>query len=247
MSAAGNASRRSESLKSKGAVGRDSALAVAARSPRRSSLFWWLFDNHDDLIEAKGQGGLGFPWTAMCTVFAELELTLAAGAPITPERARQTWWRVRKEKARLRRLEAEANAERALRRAQDPRRNMPSRMLGRYQAPFAEAQPRRAIASPELNPASNVAGSLQEGADLPADPPMIVMFQGEPLELNLFVLPGVKEPWEDPELSAEERHRVKFGMLNMRFECWKNDRVLDPNNRVDRERKRLNALRNSQR
>ena len=76
---------------------------------------------------------------------------------------------------------------------------------------------------------------------------MIVMFQGEPLDLNIFVLPGVKEPWEDPELSAEERQRVKFGMLNMRFECWKNDRILDPNNRVDRERKRLNALRNSQR
>jgi hypothetical protein len=183
----------------------------------------------------------------MCTVFAELELTLAAGEPITPERARQTWWRVRKEKVRLRRLEAEANAKRALRRAEDPRRNMPSQMLGRYEAPLAEAQPRRAIASTEPNRTSNRAGSLQEGAHLPADPPMVVMFQGERLDLNLFVLPGVKEPWDDPELSAEERHRVKFGMLSMRFECWKSDRVLDPNNRVDRERKRINVLRDSQR
>ena len=102
MSAAGEASRRAESGKRSGATGREAALAVAGRSPRRSSLFWWLFDNHDELLEAKGMGGLGFPWKAMCPVFAELELTLAAGAPVTPERARQTWWRVRKEKARLR-------------------------------------------------------------------------------------------------------------------------------------------------
>ena len=99
MSAAGEASRRAESGKRSGATGREAALAVAGRSPRRSSLFWWLFDNHDELLEAKGMGGLGFAWKAMCPVFAELELTLLAGAPVTPERARQTWWRVRKEKA----------------------------------------------------------------------------------------------------------------------------------------------------
>ena len=60
MSAAGEASRRAESGKRSGATGREAALAVAGRSPRRSSLFWWLFDNHDELLEAKGMGGLGF-------------------------------------------------------------------------------------------------------------------------------------------------------------------------------------------
>ncbi len=137
MSAPGEAARRSEGGNRNGAAGREAALAVAGRSPRRSSLFWWLFDNHDDLIEAKGLSGLGFPWKSMCPVFAELDLSLLDGAPITPERVRKTWQRVRKEKARLRRLEAEEEAERALRRAQDPRRNMPSRMPGRYEAPLA--------------------------------------------------------------------------------------------------------------
>ena len=162
MSAAGEASRRAESGKRSGATGREAALAVAGRSPRRSSLFWWLFDNHDELLEAKGMGGLGFAWKAMCPVFAELELTLLAGAPVTPERARQTWWRVRKEKARLRRLEAEAEAERALRRAQDPRRNMPSRMSGRYEAPLAEVQPRRAVVQPPPQPVPNLPAIVRE-------------------------------------------------------------------------------------
>jgi hypothetical protein len=247
MSPPSDASGAVETEKSEVAVNRSSALAIAARSPRRSSLFWWLFDNHDDLIEARGRGGLGFSWTAMCAVFVELQLTLVAGAPITPERARQTWWRVRKEKVRLRQLEAEANAEHAFKRERDPRRNMPSRMSGRYEAPLAEVQPRRPIASPGPSHAWNGAGSLKEGADLPADAPMVVIFQGEPLDLNLFVLPEGKEPWDDPELLGEEKHRVKFGILNMRFECWKSDRVLDPNNRVDRERKRINVLRNPQR
>ena len=200
------------------------------------------------LLQAKGMGGLGFAWKAMCPVFAELELTLLAGAPVTPERARQTWWRVRKEKARLRRLEAEAEAERALRRAQDPRRDMPSRMSGRYEAPLAEVQPRRAVGQPQPQPGSNLPAIVrEEGADLPVDPSMIVMFQGEPLDLNIFVRPGVREPWEKPGLSAEARQHIKLTMLTLRFEHWKKDRILDLNNPVDRERKRLNALRNAQR
>jgi hypothetical protein len=79
----------------------------------------------------------------------------------------------------------------------------------------------------------------------PDDATMVVTFQGEPLDLNLFLRRGVKEPWDDPEFGPEERRRIKVAMLTMRFENWKNDRVLDPNNRVDRERKRTNVLRNS--
>ena len=145
-------------------------------------------------------------------------------------------------------MEAEAEAERALRRAQDPRRNMPSRMSGRYEAPLAEVQPRRAVGEPPPHPVSNLPAIVrEEGADLPVDPSMIVMFQGEPLDLNIFVRPGVQEPWEKPGLSAEARQHIKLTMLTLRFEHWKKDRILDLNNPVDRERKRLNALRNAQR
>ena len=248
MSAAGEASRRSEGGKRSGATGREAALAVAGRSPRRSSLFWWLFDNHDELLEAKGMGGLGFPWKAMCPVFAELELTLAAGAPVTPERARQTWWRVRKEKARLRAVGSGGGSRtrppaRAGSATQHAVANVgPVRSAARRGS--ASASGRSATAAPRLQPPAIV---REEGADLPVDSSMIVMFQGEPLDLNIFVRPGVREPWEKPGLSAEARQHIKLTMLTLRFEHWKKDRILDLNNPVDRERKRLNALRNAQR
>ena len=248
MSAEGEASRRSRNGKGEGRPVAKRRLRVVARSPFRSSLFWWLFENHDECLQAKGMGALGFPWKGCVAGSPKHELTLVAGAAVNPETARKTWWRVRKEKARLRAQEAEAEAERALRRAQDPRRNMPSRMSGRYEAPLAEVQPRRAVGQPPPQPVSNLPAIVrEEGADLPVDPSMIVMFQGEPLDLNIFVRPGVQEPWEKPGLSAEARQHIKLTMLTLRFEHWKKDRILDLNNPVDRERKRLNALRYAQR
>jgi hypothetical protein len=252
MSAASEASRtRSEDEKRSGASGREAALAAMARSPRRSSLFWWLFDNYDDLVEAKGLSALGFPWKSMCRVFAELGLTLAGSAPITPERARQTWWRVRKEKARLREAEAKAEAERAFQRARDPRRNMPSRFNGSYSAPLADKQPPRVEARPVSSPLA--ATIVTTPCQMPGDPVLTggieetlpaseftVIFEGAPLDLRLFIAPNDKRPWDLPEFSADERIRVLKTHLEMRFDAWKRDRVRNPYNRVDIEwRKRL--------
>ncbi len=235
MSAPGAASRGSRE-------GRAAAVAVAARSPRRSSLFWWLFDNHDELIGAKGQSRLGLSWKAMCPVFAELNLSLGADAPITPAGARQTWWRVRKEKARLRALEAEAEAERLMGREHDPRGTAPSRISGRYEPPLAEASPQRSDAPISRPPSVTLAATVRPGDA--SEPPMIEMFEGEPLDLNFFIVPGVAEPWDDPEYGPEVRFRIKGEMLRMRFENWKRERVSDPYNRVDRARRRINDLRN---
>jgi hypothetical protein len=221
-------------------------LAMVARSPFRSPLFWWLFERHDEFAAEAAASRIGLPWSRLCSRFAEAGLTAVDGTAVKPETARKTWQRVRKEKARLRALEAEAEAERAFRRAHDPRRNMPSRMSGRYEAPLAEVQPRRAGGPP--GPVLNLPATMPEwDANLPVDPSMIVMFQGEPLELNLFVRTGVPEPWEKPWMNEEERQRVKLTMLTSRFEHWKKDRILDPNNPIDRERKRRNALRKAQR
>jgi len=185
------------------------------------------------------------PWSRLCSGFAEAGLTAVDGTAVKPETARKTWQRVRKEKARLRAQEAEAEAERALRRAQDPRRNMPSRMSGRYEAPLAEVQPRRAVG--ERPPLSNLLAIVrEEGADLPVDPSMIVMFQGSPGPEHLRAARRAGALGE-ARLSAEARQHIKLTMLTLRFEHWKKDRILDLNNPVDRERKRLNALRNAQR
>jgi hypothetical protein len=224
-------------------------LAMVTRSPLRSPLFWWLFEHHDELLAGTAASRVGMPWSRLCGGFAEVGLTSVDGGVVGPETARKTWQRVRKEKARLRRLEAEAEADRALRRAQDPRRNMPSRMSGRYEAPLAEVQPRRGVVEPPRPQSLPVADAPavvpEERADTPVGSPMIVTFQEEPLDLNLFVRPGVQEPWNKPGIDPEGRQRLKLTMLTLRFENWKKDRVLDPNNRVDRERKRLNALRNA--
>ena len=93
MSQAGEGSRNPESAKGAG-LGRDAVVAVARRSPRHSSLFWFLFDQHDQLIEAKKLSGLGIPWESMLPLFAALNLTLWKGKAVTPKGARQTFLRV---------------------------------------------------------------------------------------------------------------------------------------------------------
>ena len=115
MSEAGEGSGKSERATRWARAG--AVVAAARRSPRRSSLFWWLFDHYDELIEEKGLSALGFSWKSMCAGFVELELSLVGGAPDYQERAGKTWQRVRKEKARLAALEAKAEAEREVGRA----------------------------------------------------------------------------------------------------------------------------------
>jgi hypothetical protein len=109
--------------------GREKILQMVARPTIRSSLFWWLLENHDDLVEAEVMSGLGMPWTELCVQFTELGLADRNGNKIAERTAKNTWEHVRKERARL-----------AARRAADPRRNMPSRITGPVGPALAEVQ-----------------------------------------------------------------------------------------------------------
>src|SRR5271163_795477 len=252
MSQAGEGSRKPETAKRAG-LGREAVIAAAHRSPRRSSLFWWLFDHYDELIEAKGLSALGLPWKSMCAVFSELELSLVGGAPITAERASKTWQRVRKEKARLAALEAKAEAERAFQRARDPRQNMPSRFSGSFTAPLSDRQPARVDARPLPLPPPIAAEDGSELTVMPGGPVLTggpeerlpaadftIMFEGEPLDLRLFIGPGDPRPWDLPEFNEEQRIRVMKKHLKMRFDSWRRERGGSRSNRVDKEwRKRL--------
>jgi hypothetical protein len=252
MSQAGEGSRKPESAKRAG-PGWEAVIAAAHRSPRRSSLFWWLFDHYDELIEAKGLSALGLPWKSWCAVFSELELSLVGGAPITAERASKTWQRVRKEKARLAVLEAKAEAERAFQRARDPRQNMPSRFTGSFPAPLSDRQPPRVDARPLPPPPAMAAEVGSELTVMPGGPVLTggpeerlpaadftIMFEGEPLDLRLFIGPGDPRPWDLPEFNEEQRIRVMKKHLKMRFDSWRRERGGSRSNRVDREwRKRL--------
>ena len=201
MSQAGEGSRKPESAKGAG-LGREAVVAAARRSPRHSSLFWCLFDQYDELIEAKGHSGLGIPWKSMCRC-SRLELSLVGGAPVTAERARQTWLRVQKKKARLAALEAKAEAERAFQRARDPRQNMPSRFTGSFPAPLSDRQPPRVDARPLPPPPAVAAEVGSELTVMPGGPVLTggpeellpaseftIIFEGEPLDLRLFIGPG---------------------------------------------------------
>jgi len=249
MSQAGEGSRKPESPQR---AGLEAILALARRSPRHSSLFWFLFDQHDQLIEAKKQSGLGIPWESMLPRFAALNLTLCNGKAVTPKGARQTFLRVRKEKARLAALEAKAEAERAFQRARDPRQNMPSRFTGTFTAPLSDHQPPR-VDLRQLPPPSMAAEVGSELTVMPGGPVLTggpeellpaseftIIFEGEPLDLRLFIWPNDPRPWDLPEFNDEQRIRVMKKHLKMRFESWRRERGGSRTNRVDKEwRKRL--------
>ena len=120
--------------------GKEKILQMVARPKIRSSLFWWLLENHDELVEAEVMAGLGMRWTELCVQFAELGLADRNGNKVTEQTAKKTWERVRKERKRLDERRAAEEAARAARRAADPRRNMPSRITGPVGPALAEVQ-----------------------------------------------------------------------------------------------------------
>ncbi len=73
--------------------GLKAVLKAITRSSERSSLFWWMFDHHDQLIAAAE--GRRMRWGPLCERFAALGLTDAIGKPASVRTARETWRQVR--------------------------------------------------------------------------------------------------------------------------------------------------------
>jgi hypothetical protein len=240
----------------------EDVLKRVARPAWRSRLFCWLVEHHDALRQNEAETGRGVPWRELCVEFVGLGITLADGRPVKPATARITWQRVRKELVRVEERRARERAEREARRAADPRRDMPSRINGPMAPPLADRQPPRVAPRPVAPPFAAATGAvasspLPERAGVPAEMPggpvltggieetlpaseFTIIFEGEPLDLRLFIGPNDKRPWDLPEFSAEDRIRVLKAHLKMRFDAWKRDRVRSPYNRVDMEwRKRL--------
>lgn len=76
-------------------------VRLAASKGRRSTLFLWLRENHDDFAAAVAEAGQP-NWEELSVTFSDLGLTDRLNHPPTPEGARQTWWRVRKTVAAIR-------------------------------------------------------------------------------------------------------------------------------------------------
>jgi len=60
----------------------------------RSRLFWWLVQNHDEIV--KKAAGNRMRWQPLCVLFAEHGLTDINGRPPTPRTARETWFQARR-------------------------------------------------------------------------------------------------------------------------------------------------------
>jgi hypothetical protein len=94
-------------------------LREITHSADRSSLFWWMVENHDELANAAN--GRRLQWTRLCAQFAELGLTDANGNPASEWTARKTWERARRAVAKARELAA-------AKREAMPKRKYPSRV-----------------------------------------------------------------------------------------------------------------------
>ena len=92
---------------------------------------------HHDAVMQSAEGRRQ-EWKGLCATFESEGLTDLDGNPANARTARMTWWRVRKEKARIDALRAAERAERERRAAASPRRNMPSQFRkGDYGPPLA--------------------------------------------------------------------------------------------------------------
>jgi len=90
----------------KNRTGRGVVLKNIARGPERSSLFYWLYDLHDQIVQAAI--GRRIRWEPLQAQAIELGLTDGANKPPTAERVRQTWYFVRKEVVKQRALRVAA-------------------------------------------------------------------------------------------------------------------------------------------
>jgi hypothetical protein len=242
------------------AAGTQTILERIARPNTRSSLFWWLLHHHDGVIQSAE--GRRQDWRGLCASFQSLGLTDLDGNPANVRTARMTWWRVRKEKARIDALRAAESAERERRAAANPRRDMPSRFTGSFPAPLSDRQPPPAPPPPsrvspsKAGTAAAIVGSGAKGGairPMPGGPLLTggfedklpaefftIEFKGEPLDIRLFIRPGEERSWELPGVDEVGWARVLKQRLLARFDSWVSDRVGDPNNPIDVElRKRL--------
>jgi hypothetical protein len=113
---------------SRNSKGLRSVVREITHGGNRSSLFWWMVENHDQLASAVG--GRRLQWTRLSARFAKLGLTDANGQAPSKQTARKTWQRVRRAVAKARELAAANQPAR-------PQRRHPSRISPDWRPPIA--------------------------------------------------------------------------------------------------------------
>ena len=130
-------------------------LNAIARSSERSSLFWWLSDQHDEILAAAA--GRRIQWAPLISRFAELDLRDGEGKPVTARTASDTWAEVKRTIAERQAMKAAAQA----------RNQHPSRLPATWR-PTPVEPPQTAMtpryAPPNTAPASTAPIELSEKA-----------------------------------------------------------------------------------
>jgi hypothetical protein len=132
-------------------------LSEVARGDR-SSLFCWLVEHHDELIEQAA--GKRMMWGPLCKRFAEHGLTDINGRPATPRTARETWFQARRVVAEAKKRKQASDA------ARRPGDVYPSRISPDWRPTVVPPRP----AVPAQQPASSSAAVVPTGRKSLVDP-----------------------------------------------------------------------------
>ena len=144
----------------KNRTGLGAVLKNVARGPERSPLFYFLYDNHDAIMQAAA--GRRIRWEPIQAQVIELGLTDGDNKPPTAERVRQTWFLVRKEVVKQRALRMSGG-------------NRPSLMARAKRAPTDWRPP--ALAQSNAPPPS---GGVHQDGRPAALPPALPVQPGSP-------------------------------------------------------------------
>jgi hypothetical protein len=188
-------------------AGLKAVIAEITQGADRSSLFWWLVEHHDELVEASR--GRRLQWEALCKRFETLGLTDRTGKPASARVARLTWERARKVVARA--CEAEANA--------PPKRLLPSRLPKDWRPMVVEVPVTRVpapVPCPAVLPSVAVSGRSYELPKI-ADEDLDLSLAPETYEDNGQILPMPLEARRrfariKMQLAEETKRKFPFGV-----------------------------------
>jgi hypothetical protein len=82
----------------------EAILRTIERSEQRSSLFWWMVERHDEILQASERQRIS--WPAFCAEAAKRGLTDTRGRPPSEGNARETWRQARIAVANARKADA---------------------------------------------------------------------------------------------------------------------------------------------
>jgi hypothetical protein len=132
-------------------------LRTIERSEQRSSLFWWMVENHDGILRASERQRIN--WSAFCAQATKRGLRDTRGQVPSERNARETW-------RQARRAVAEARAAEAVKPSPRPGSIYPSRISKDWRPPIVPPAP---VFQPPAQVPARVRAEPEAATDLPPE------------------------------------------------------------------------------